>query len=135
MKLLLDTPIYLWWIGIPQNLSDQEIKLIKDTKNIVYISAASIWEISIKRTLGKLTAPEHLEKNIETNDFLDLPITIKHAAAIEELPDHHRDLFDRMLIAQAMVNDLILVSRDQFIPLYAKSSIDQCPSAYKFSLS
>ena len=116
MKLLLDTHIYLWWLGMPENLSDHEMKLIKNAKNIAYISAASIWEISIKRTLGKLTAPERLEQNIEANGFLDLAITIKHAAAVEELPRHHRDPFDRMLVAQAMVEGFILISRDQFIP-------------------
>lgn len=118
MTLLLDTHALLWWLDDPRLLSKAARKAISDGKNTVYISAAVIWEISIKRALGKLDAPDDLEAAMTANRFLPLPVTVPHALAAATLPDHHRDPFDRLLIAQARVEEFKLVSRDPRIPDY-----------------
>ena len=118
MTLLLDTHAFLWWLDDPQLLSKAARKAIGDGKSTVYISAAVIWEISIKRALGKLDAPDDLEAAMTANRFLPLPITIKHALAVQTLPDHHRDPFDHLLIAQASHEKFKLVSRDALVLSY-----------------
>ncbi len=118
MTLSLDTHTFLWWLDDPQLLSKAARKAIGDGKNTVYISAAVIWEITIKRTLGKLDAPDDVEAAMAANRFLPLPISIAHALAVAKLPDHHRDPFDRLLIAQARHEGFKLVSPDPHIPLY-----------------
>jgi len=118
MTLLLDTHVLLWWLDDPQLLSNAARSAIADGKNTVYISAAVAWEIAIKRRLGKLEAPDDLEAAMATNRFLPLPVTIPHALAVYELPYHHRDPFDRLLIAQAIHEGFQLVSRDVHVPLY-----------------
>ncbi len=118
MTLLLDTHALLWWLDDPQLLSKAAHKAISNGKNTVYVSAAVVWEIAIKRSLGKLDAPHDLEGAMASNRFLPLPVTIPHALAVEMLPDHHRDPFDRLLIAQAQHEGFKLVSRDPHVPLY-----------------
>ena len=102
MTLLLDTHVFLWWLDDPKHLSEASRKAIRNGKNRVYISAAVAWEIAVKSALGKLDAPDDLEDVIKVNRFLPLSITIAHALAVRSLPDHHRDPFDRILIAQAI---------------------------------
>jgi PIN domain nuclease of toxin-antitoxin system len=118
VTLLLDTHAFLWWLDDPQLLSQAARKAIGDGKNTVYVSAAVAWEIAIKRSLGKLDAPDDLEAAMEANRFLPLPVTVSHAVAVQTLPDHHRDPFDRLLIAQALFEGFKLVSRDPNIPRY-----------------
>jgi PIN domain nuclease of toxin-antitoxin system len=118
MTLLLDTHAFLWWLDDPQLLSKAARKAIGDGKNTVYVSAAVAWEIAIKRALGKLDAPADLEGALTANRFLPLPITIAHALGVEALPLHHRDPFDRLLIAQARHEGFKFVSRDPHVPLY-----------------
>lgn len=118
MTLLLDTHVLLWWLDEPRLLSEAARKAIADGKNPVYVSAAVVWEISIKRSLGKLDAPDDLEAAITANRFLPLPVTIPHALAVAGLPSLHRDPFDRLLIAQAKHEGFKLVSRDPHIPAY-----------------
>jgi PIN domain nuclease of toxin-antitoxin system len=118
VTLLLDTHTFLWWLDDPQLLSQAARKAIGDGKNTVYVSAAVAWEIAIKRSLGKLDAPDDLEAAMEANRFLPLPVTVSHALAVQTLPDHHRDPFDRLLIAQALFEGFKLVSRDRNIPRY-----------------
>jgi PIN domain nuclease of toxin-antitoxin system len=118
MMLLLDTHVLLWWLVDPKQLSRAARKAIQDGANPVYISAAVAWEIAIKKALGKLDAPDDLEDAMEANRFLSLPITIPHALAVRSLPHHHRDPFDRMLIAQALHEGLRLVTRDSEIAKY-----------------
>ncbi len=118
MMLLLDTHVLLWWLDDPRQLSKAARKAIQDGTNPVYISAAVAWEIAIKKALGKLDAPDDLEDVVEANRFLSLPITIPHALAVRSLPDHHRDPFDRMLIAQALHEGFRLVTRDSEIAKY-----------------
>lgn len=120
MSLLLDTHVLLWWLKDPALLSDGARNAIEDGENLVYVSAAVAWEIAIKRALGKLQAG-NLEEAITENQFLTLPVTVAHALAVEKLPDHHRDPFDRMLVAQAMSERLTLVSRDAVIQRYPVS--------------
>ena len=118
MTLLLDTHVLLWWLDDPRQLSKQAKKAIQDGANRVYVSAAVAWEIAIKKSLGKLDAPDDLEEMIDANRFLALPVMIPHALTVLSLPNHHRDRFDRMLIAQAMHEGFRLVTRDQEIAKY-----------------
>jgi PIN domain nuclease of toxin-antitoxin system len=118
MTLSLDTHAFLWWLDDPRLLSKAARKAIGDGKSTVYVSAAVVWEISIKRALGKLDAPDDLEGAMTANHFLPLPVTIPHALAVATLPDHHRDPFDRLLIAQAMNEGFTLVSRNPHVPRY-----------------
>jgi PIN domain nuclease of toxin-antitoxin system len=118
VTLLLDTHVLLWWLDDPEQLSKQARKAIRDGKNIIYVSAVVAWEIAIKKALGKLDAPDDLEEALAANRFLPLPITIPHALAVLSLPDHHRDPFDRLLIAQALHEGFRLVSRDADIARY-----------------
>jgi PIN domain nuclease of toxin-antitoxin system len=118
MTLLLDTHVLLWWLDDPKQLSTRAKAAIQDGRNPVYVSAAVVWEIVIKKALGKIDAPDDLEEAIEANRFLPLPITILHAVAVQSLPHHHRDPFDRILIAQALHEGFRLVTRDQDIGKY-----------------
>ena len=93
-------------------------KAIGDGKNTVYVSAAVICEIAIKKALGKLDAPDDPEAAMTANRFLPLPVTIPHALAVLSLPAHHRDPFDRLLIAQACHEGFKFISRDPHVPLY-----------------
>ena len=118
MRLLLDTHALLWWLDDPKQLSRKARVVIEDGKNPVYVSAAVVWEIMIKKALGRLDAPGNLEEVIQSNRFLPLPITIPHAVAVQSLPALHRDPFDRILIAQALHEGFRLVTRDQDIAKY-----------------
>jgi PIN domain nuclease of toxin-antitoxin system len=118
MTLLLDTHVLLWWLDDPTQLSRAARRAIQDGTNPVYISAAVAWEITIKKALGRLDAPDNLEDVMEANRFLSLPIAIPHALAVRSLPHHHRDPFDRILIAQALYEGFRLVNRDSEIAKY-----------------
>lgn len=118
MRLSLDTHTFLWWLDDPKLLSQAARRAIRDGRNTVYVSAAAVWEIAIKRSLGKLDAPNDLEAAMVANRFLPLPVTVAHALAVEVLPDHHRDPFDRLLIAQARHEGFRLVSRDPQVARY-----------------
>lgn len=123
MKLLLDTHVLLWWLDDPNLLTEESRDAIADPDNDVFVSAVVTWEIAIKRALGKLTAPNDLEEMLVQCGFQELPISAAHALATETLPFHHRDPFDRMLIAQAMYETASLVSRDAVVDLYQVSVI------------
>lgn len=112
MRLLLDTHVLLWWLA-DEELTSEARALIADPANVVAVSAASAWEISIKKALGKLAAPDDLEQQILVCDFTPLPISISHAMTAGQLPRHHDDPFDRMLIAQARVEQMAVVTRDK----------------------
>ena len=118
MKLLLDTHVLLWWLADDPTLSPVHRSAIADPANVVYVSAASAWEISIKRALGKLVAPEDLTGALMESELEQLPITVAHAEAVGPLPMHHRDPFDRMLIAQAQVEGLAVVTGDPVFGRY-----------------
>ena len=118
MNLLLDTHALLWWLDDARTLSREARESIGDIHHEVYVSAVTAWEISIKKALGKLEAPDDLEEALSANAFRELPISIAHATAAGQLPNHHSDPFDRMLVAQAMIEDLTLVTRDKNIAPY-----------------
>ena len=118
MILLFDTHAILWWLEDPTSLSAAAREAITDPENEVFVSAVSAWEIAIKRGLGKLDAPGDFGIAIETCGFKSLPITISHGLATEQLPPHHRDPFDRMLIAQAQLENATLITRDPLIAMY-----------------
>ena len=116
--LLLDTHVVLWWLNDPASLEAAAHRLIADPRNRVFVSAAVAWEITIKRLLGKLEAPDDLEDALEEERFQHLPITVPHALAVAELPPIHGDPFDRIQIAQARLEGLTIVTRDGTIPSY-----------------
>jgi PIN domain nuclease of toxin-antitoxin system len=117
MKLLLDTHSILWWLG-GVRISPEARDLIEDGGNLALVSAASVWEVAIKRSLGKLTAPDGFATAVVRNGFEPLSISSEHADALGELPQHHRDPFDRMLVAQARLEGLTIVTRDPSFDLY-----------------
>lgn len=118
MRLLLDTHALLWALGLPDELQPEARLAIEDIRNDVFVSAASAWEIAIKRALGRLDAPSDLVEAIRAVGFGELPIRVAHALAVERLPPLHRDPFDRMLIAQAVVEGLTIVTRDPHFEPY-----------------
>ena len=122
-RLLIDTHALLWWLEDPSTLSVEARSAILDARNEVLVSSATVWEIIIKQALGKLDAPDDLEEAIAACRFVALPVTIPHALAIRTLPAIHRDPFDRMLIAQAQVERLEIVTRDTAIRSYPVQSI------------
>ena len=118
MNLLLDTHTLLWWLADDAALSDGAAQAIADEDNGVFVSAASAWEISVKARLGKLDAPEDLAAAIHSSELEPLVITIEHAELAGALPPIHADPFDRMLIAQANLEQLTVVTRDSRIAEY-----------------
>ncbi len=119
MRLLLDTHVFLWCIQNDRRLSKTARAKIRDADE-VYISSASIWEMAIKIKLKKLTGKiDQIMNVIPESGFLDLPITARHAAAVTQLPDIHRDPFDRMLIAQAITEPLTFLTADISLENYS----------------
>lgn len=113
MKLLLDSHAFLWWLTEDPKLSAEARKAVADPLSVVHVSAATIWELSIKAALGKLDLDgADLVEEIGENDFVELPMTARHSLAAATLPRHHEDPFDRMLIAQAQLEGLTIVTRD-----------------------
>ena len=118
MKLLLDTHVLLWWLADDRRLTARGRHWIAQADQAVFVSAASGWEIAIKRALGKLQAPSNLAAMLVENQFAELPIRIAHAEQAARLPRIHEDPFDRMLIAQAMHENLILLTHDKQLAGY-----------------
>jgi PIN domain nuclease of toxin-antitoxin system len=122
MKLLLDTHAFLWFITGSSRLSAVARAAIEDEANVVYVSAASAWEIAVKSSLGKLTLAEPydvlLPREIRDNGFTYLGVELTHTARVNVLPFHHRDPFDRLLVAQAMIEGMQLVTADPALKDY-----------------
>ena len=122
MKALLDTHVFLWWITDAPQLPSHVRDLISDGENEFFLSAASCWEIAIKARLGKITLPArpdvYIADQMAENAIQGLPIEASHAFQVFHLPLHHRDPFDRMLIAQAQVENLPIMTSDPFFPKY-----------------
>lgn len=116
-RLLLDTHVFLWWRGEPARLTDNARSQIA-TAGIVFVSSASAWEAAIKVSLGRLDLPDTFEAGVLASGFEKLPITFSHAERVASLPIHHRDPFDRMLVAQAQVEGLTLVTHDRLLAPY-----------------
>jgi PIN domain nuclease of toxin-antitoxin system len=117
VKLLLDTHALLWWLSDDARLGTAAAEAIAGA-DVVAVSAVSAWEIGIKQAIGKLRGPDDLAAQIAANGFTELPVTVAHALAAGALPPHHADPFDRMLVAQAQLETLTLVSRDDRLADY-----------------
>jgi PIN domain nuclease of toxin-antitoxin system len=115
--------VVLWWLDDDPGLARVARDAIADPQNSVAVSAASAWEIEIKRMSGKLEAPEDLDQRLVEERFSALPITAEHGIAAARLPRHHRDPFDRMLIAQAQLEGLTIVTRDPRFDPYAVATL------------
>jgi PIN domain nuclease of toxin-antitoxin system len=121
MKLLLDTHLLLWAAGQPKKLSKSARALIEGSENELFFSAASLWEIVIKRALGRedfKVDARLLRRGLLDNGYSELPIGSEHVVAIENLPPHHKDPFDRLLIAQAQVEGITLLTVDPVVSKY-----------------
>jgi PIN domain nuclease of toxin-antitoxin system len=125
VKLLLDTQCWLWWFTEPEKLNEDAISQIIDETNEIWLSVASIWEMSIKTSIGKLPLPENIDDYILSRmvklgaEFLD--IKTRHALQVATLPLHHRDPFDRIIIAQAQTENMLLISADSMFKNYGVS--------------
>ena len=121
-RLLLDTHTFLWWVNDAPELTAAARRAIADANNVCYLSLSSCWEMAIKSSLGKLRLARPVERfvteQITANGFTLLNIELRHMAKIEKLPFHHRDPFDRLLIAQAMTEKLTIVSADSVFADY-----------------
>jgi len=122
MKLLLDTHVLLWWLDDDQSLAKGTKERIADGTNQVLVSAASIWEIVIKQSLNKLVIPSDFHKQLDA--FQNLDVTQEHAFAVSDLPAYHKDPFDRLLIAQCIVEGLVLITGDANIKRYDVPVLD-----------
>ncbi len=118
MNLLLDTHVLIWSLEDNATLSGDARDAIINGKNIVFASSVSAWEISIKKAMGKLKVPDNLQEEIGLHRFTPLNINFEHAKLAGELPNIHKDPFDRMLIAQTIIEKLTLVTRDKLIAQY-----------------
>lgn len=121
MKLLLDTQPLLWAAGQPERLSARARKLLDDPRNELLFSAASLWEVAIKSTLGRedfQAEPRLLRRGLLDNGYVELPVTSEHAVGIDTLPPHHKDPFDRLLVAQALVEGVVLLTADAQLARY-----------------
>ena len=121
MKLLLDTHLLLWAAGQPEKLSAQARRLLEDPRSVLYFSAASIWEIAIKRSLGRedfRVEPRVLRRGLRDNGYEELVITSEHALATDGLPPLHKDPFDRILLAQALSEGIMLLTADATVAAY-----------------
>jgi PIN domain nuclease of toxin-antitoxin system len=117
-RLLVDTHALLWWLSDDPALSPAARAAIAEPTNEPVVSSASIWEIAIKRSLGKLSAPDELPSQIAGGGFGWLPITAEHAWEVRRLRPHHRDPFDRLLVAQALIERIPIVSSDEHFLAY-----------------
>lgn len=117
-EYLLDTHILLWWLADDKKLSAKKRAIITKPENTILVSSVSVWEIVIKKSLKKLDVPDNLLEILEENNLTFLPMTVEHALYIEQLPSIHADPFDRLLIAQSVIEDLIFITEDRIIPQY-----------------
>ena len=128
MKLLLDTHVWLWWNTEPERLATTVRRQIGDVRNEVFLSAASVWEMAIKRELGKLRLPEpvatYVARRLAADDVTPLPVRLDHAAVVETLELLHRDPFDRLLIVQARHEGLRLLTADDQLLAYGSPAVD-----------
>ena len=127
MNLLLDTHVFIWATANPDRLSEKVINLLHDTNNQWLLSMVSVWEMQIKTQLGKLDLklplPELIETQKRVNNLEVLPIKLEHIFSLRDLPNYHRDPFDRLIIAQGMLEQLAIVSIDSIFDRYTVNRI------------
>jgi len=123
MNILLDTHTFIWWDTEPQQLSARALTLCRDPENQLFLSVVSVWEMVIKIQIGKLRFAKPLAEMItyqqQTNQINLLPVNLAHVLAVESLPLHHKDPFDRLLIAQAQAQEMVILSRDATAQLHS----------------
>jgi len=128
MRILLDTHAWLWMNAEPERLSSEALGLVQDLSNELLLSAASAWEIALKVGIGKLVLPEppsrYIPSRMQAGGVISLPVTVAHAAAVADLPHHHRDPFDRMLVAQAKLEGVPILTSDPQLGAYDVERID-----------
>jgi PIN domain nuclease of toxin-antitoxin system len=118
LRLLLDTHLLLWWLENSPSLSNTARIFIGDPENLVFVSAVSLWEIWLKESLGKLRLPANFEEKLARESFENLPLTAAQVRQVALLPWHHRDPFDRMLVAQARAENLVFLTADDVVGAY-----------------
>jgi PIN domain nuclease of toxin-antitoxin system len=127
MKFLLDTHTFIWWDSDPLKLTPQVLNICQDPENLLLLSVVSVWEMQIKLQFGrlKLTLPlaELVAGQQQTNKIVILNVKLEHILALEKLPPHHKDPFDRLLIAQANIEEAVLVSKDQIFKEYPVQTV------------
>ncbi len=127
MKFLLDTHAFIWWDSDPLRLTHQVLNMCQDPENLLLLSVASVWEMQIKLQFGrlKLTLPlaELVAGQQQTNKIVILNVKLEHILALDKLPPHHKDPFDRLLIAQANIEEAVLVSKDQIFKEYPVQTV------------
>jgi PIN domain nuclease of toxin-antitoxin system len=123
LKLLLDTHVLLWTLLDQRRLSSETRAAIQSEESEIFVSVVSPWEFAIKRSLGKFDTPVDLEPALEDQGFKLLPVQLRHTQGIRSMPNHHRDPFDRMLVAQATVDGLTLVTSDRTLRRYPVATL------------
>lgn len=122
MRALLDTHVFIWWLTDDPHVPRHIRNVITDANNELYFSAASCWEIAIKAHLGKIKLPDKpdafISEQLALNSILSLPVQCSHALHVFNLPAHHRDPFDRILVSQAQLEDMPIITSDPMIALY-----------------
>jgi len=118
MNYLLDTHVLLWWLISPEKIRKKAHEIIKDKSNTIYVSTASLWEMAIKKGLGRLTLPHNLIETIASEEFKLLAVLADEALGVADLPAIHTDPFDRLLIMQAKLRDLVIITHDSKILEY-----------------
>ncbi len=117
-RFLLDTHVLLWWLSGDSVLGPETKKAIIDSQNDIFVSAATTWEISIKKAIGKLDAPDDMDQTVEQERFIKLPISLYHGQMAGLLHPIHKDPFDRMLISQAKAEGLTIITADKVFAEY-----------------
>ena len=118
MQYLLDTHVILWWFTTPEKINRKVHKIISDKSNTIFISSVSFWEMAIKKSLGRLTLPHNLLEAVAAESFKILPIMPEESLGVADLPMLHADPFDRLLVIQAKLNDLVIITGDEKISEY-----------------
>lgn len=123
MAYLLDTHIILWWLSDIKKITPKVRRIIEDKNNAIYISSVSFWEMAIKKSIGRLTYPTDILPILSQEGFLFLSIAPQEALSVGDLPPHHTDPFDRMLVMQAKLHDLVLITKDTQIMQYPVTAL------------
>lgn len=118
MKYLLDTHVLLWWLTNPSQINAKAQKVLSHRENTLYVSSASFWEMAIKKSLGRLTLPHNLMETVTREGIKILPILPEETLGVADLPFLHTDPFDRLLVVQAKLHDLVIITRDEKIAEY-----------------
>lgn len=123
MSYLLDTHIILWWLTDLKEIAPKASKIISNKENNIFISSVSLWEMAIKKSLGRLTLPRNIIEILQTENFQIIPMGYEEALGISDLPQIHQDPFDRMLVMQAKLHNCVLITRDKNVMKYPVETI------------